>query len=321
MQRNNQSYRIKALISMRVKQGIKIKFRWNLWYTSLLVILGISIIYLLGTVIVRHLDGKRTEEIVEDVLRIAEPTEVEPLPADQMEEKTEEEVKRIHNLMTNTNRRGNSTDQHATTPDINLNTVGKNGIDYSKIPSIKVDFNALRNINNQTVAWLNVNGTEINYPVVQAGDNSFYLNRSFNRSRNVSGWVFMDFRNNIRTIDTNTIIYAHSMVNRTMFGSLRDTLTTNWFNNPLNHIIRITTPDFNSVWVVYSVYVTSPDLDYIQVRFFNDASYRNFLEGTISRSVHDFKDLPTVNDKILTLSTCSGRSDRLVVHAKLVHIR
>ena len=75
-----------------------------------------------------------------------------------------------------------------------------------------------------------MNSSNINYPVVQTNNNDFYLNHSYNKSYNEAGWVFMDYRNN-NIMNKNTIIYAHSRVDGSMFHTLRNTLDEKWFNN------------------------------------------------------------------------------------------
>ena len=66
---------------------------------------------------------------------------------------------------------------------------------YMKMNMLNVDMAELKNKNPDTVAWIKVNGTNINYPVVQAQDNDYYLTHSYDKSPNDAGWVFMDYRN------------------------------------------------------------------------------------------------------------------------------
>ena len=92
---------------------------------------------------------------------------------------------------------------------------------------LDIDFESLRKINSDVKGWIKVNGTKINYPFVQTSDNSFYLNHSFDKSKNKNGWVFLDYRNNLNNPNQkNCILYAHNMKNQTMFGTLKNTMNS-----------------------------------------------------------------------------------------------
>ena len=126
--------------------------------------------------------------------------------------------------------------------------------DYIKMNLIDVNFNELKQINSSTVGWIQVNGTNINYPFVQTNDNKYYLNHTFNKSYNSAGWVFLDYRNNINELDKNTIIYAHGRYDSTMFGSLKNILSSGWLNNKNNYVIKLSTEKENTLWQLFSVY-------------------------------------------------------------------
>jgi len=181
-------------------------------------------------------------------------------------------------------------------------------------------FETLREINPDTVGWLQVRGTRIDYPVVRANDNDFYLTRDFHQRRNSMGWVFMDFRNGTRHLDHNTIIYAHNINGGVMFGTLRYTLNPRWHTNEANQIITFNTPYAEMRWQIFSIYRIGRTTDYLITNFFNPDAHQEFLDMLRNRSIHDFGVRPTRTDRILTLSTCHGRSgaDRLVVHAVLI---
>lgn len=189
---------------------------------------------------------------------------------------------------------------------------------YIKQPLINVDINALKEKNKDTVGWINVNNTNINYPYVQGKDNSYYLNHSYDKSYNEAGWVFLDYRNNSTLSDKNNILYAHSRLDKTMFGSLSKTLKSNWYNNKNNHIIRLSTETENTMWQIFSVYKILEETYYITTNFSNDNEYEKFLNTIKGRSIHNFNTDINVNDKILTLSTCYSDTERTVVHAKLI---
>ena len=83
-----------------------------------------------------------------------------------------------------------------------------------------MDFNDLIKKNSETVGWIKVNNTNVNYSIVQHKDNEYYLHHDFNKNSNYNAWVFADYRDNFKYFENNTIIYAHNLTNRTMFGSL-----------------------------------------------------------------------------------------------------
>ena len=190
--------------------------------------------------------------------------------------------------------------------------------DYIKINLMDVDFTELKNINRDVVGWITVNGTNINYPFVQTTDNKFYLNHSFDKTYNEGGWVFLDYRNNIKETQKNTIIYAHGRLDSTMFGSLRKILKNEWLNNINNYIIKISTEYENSLWQIFSAYHIPTTNDYIQTEFINDEEFLNFGNMLIERSMYNFNTTISSKDYILTLSTCYDDYEKMVLHAKLI---
>lgn len=189
---------------------------------------------------------------------------------------------------------------------------------FLKTPLLNVNFDKLKNTNSDTVGWINVSGTNINYPVVQTKDNTYYLTHSFDKTYNKAGWVFMDYRNKMDNINKNTIIYAHSRVNNTMFGSLNKTLKKDWYNNKSNHMIRLSTENINSMWQIFSVYTVPNTNDYIKTVFNNDDEFLDFINLIKNRSKFDFATDVNISDNIITLSTCYKTNERVVVHAKLI---
>lgn len=190
--------------------------------------------------------------------------------------------------------------------------------DYIKMNLIDVDFRELKKVNSDVKGWIKVNGTNINYPFVQTSNNDYYLNHSITKQSNSAGWVFMDFRNSIKSFDKNTILYAHARVNQYMFGTLKNTLKNSWLNNTDNHVIKLSTEKQNTLWQVFSIYHIPTTNDYIQTEFNTDDEFLEFANMLKNRSVHKFNTTVNKDDKILTLSTCYGNDEKLVVHAKLI---
>ena len=190
--------------------------------------------------------------------------------------------------------------------------------DYIKMNLISVDFNELKDINSDTVGWIKVNGTNINYPFVKSSNNEYYLNHSFDKSYNDSGWLFLDYRNNINELNKNTIIYGHGRLEGTMFGTLKNILNSDWINDTNNYIVKLSTEKENTLWQVFSVYRIPTTSDYIKVDFSSNEEFVEWANMLIDRSYYIFNTNVSSNDNILTLSTCYNENDKIVLHAKLI---
>ncbi len=189
---------------------------------------------------------------------------------------------------------------------------------YKKVSMIDVNISSLKEENNDTVGWIQVEGTNINYPVVKANDNEYYLTHDFLKNNNRAGWIFLDYRNDLDNLKENTIIYGHKMKDSTMFGTLSNLLQKEWLNNEDNHIIKVASISNSYLFQIFSIYVVEDETYYIKSEFNEESSFNEFINTIKNRSIHNFKAKINNNDKILTLSTCYGKEKRLVVHAKLI---
>ena len=192
--------------------------------------------------------------------------------------------------------------------------------DYLSVPFMNVNFNELIAKNSDTVGWIKVDGTKVNYPVVQSSDNEYYLSHAFNGSSNAGGWIFADYRSDFTNFRKNTIIYGHNMNNKTMFGSVPNMLYDGYLSNSSNYYIKVSTPTTNTVWKVFSVYTIEPEVYYLRTSF-NALPFEEFINTLKGRSIYDFGIDVSADDKILTLSTCDNTgTKRVAVHAKMISI-
>ena len=189
---------------------------------------------------------------------------------------------------------------------------------FIKTSLMDVDIESLKKDNEDTVGWLNVKGTDINYPFVKSKDNKYYLTHDFYKQYNGGGWVFLDYRNNANLSDKNNIIYAHGRANNTMFGSLKNILNSDWFSDTNNYVIQVSTEKLNTLWQVFSVYRILNTNDYIQTKFSSDEEFTSFTQMLLKRSNANFKTNVSKDDIILTLSTCYNDNEKVVLHAKLI---
>ena len=182
-----------------------------------------------------------------------------------------------------------------------------------------VDFNKLKEQNNETIAWLKVNNTNVEYPVVKGTNNSFYLNHSFDKSSNSAGWIFADCRNKFDNTDKNIVIYGHNMRDGSMFGSMLNILNSKWYENEENTNITLYTENEKCIYKVFSVYKIENEDYYIKTEFKNGNEFEGFIKNLKKRSIKDFNVDVSKDDNILTLSTCANNNKyRVVLHAKKV---
>ena len=180
-----------------------------------------------------------------------------------------------------------------------------------------IDFNKLKGINTDVVGWIKVNNTNINYPVVQTSDNSYYLTHSFDKAYNAAGWPFMDYNVDMNSKNRNKTIYGHNRKDGSMFSSLKNILEPDWYNNKDNLRIEFLTEEGNEYYQVFSIYRIEKETYYTNNYFENDEKFLDFINEIKSRSINNFNIEVNANDEILTLSTCADNSQyRVVLHAK-----
>lgn len=181
----------------------------------------------------------------------------------------------------------------------------------------QIDFDLLRAINADCVGWIRVEGTGINYPIVQGETNDTYLRTTFRKKANRSGSIFMDYRNSADFSDHNTLIYGHNMRNGSMFADLVKYQDQAFFDR--HPVFMIYTPQQNYQCEVFSAYVIKSSGDSFLIDFPTDAVFQEYLQYVTKQSqlMTNIRLLPA--EKIVTLSTCEYQFDeaRMLVHAKL----
>ena len=183
---------------------------------------------------------------------------------------------------------------------------------------VNADIASLIQENPETVGWIKVNNTNIDYPVVQTIDNEYYLKHNYYLEEDSNGWVFMDYRNETDFLSDNIILYAHNRYHSgVMFGTLQNVLSYNWYTNPDNQIISLRTLYDDLNYKIFSIYKISVTTDYMRVLFADDNDRLDFYTMLKDRSIYDFGIELKGSDKIITLSTCADEENRYVVHAVL----
>lgn len=178
--------------------------------------------------------------------------------------------------------------------------------------------NELQEMNADTVGWIKIPDTNIDYPIVQAKDNEYYLTRDFHKKRNSGGSIFMDYRNDGKMGNTNNIIYGHNMKDKSMFQNVMNYKDKDFFDN--NRIIYTYTPDGVQRWEVFLLFVTDIRFDYLVADFDTDREFRTYINAVWRKAWQKADVELTSQDKLLTLSTCSYEYDdaRTVLMARLI---
>lgn len=186
--------------------------------------------------------------------------------------------------------------------------------------NVVIDFNQLKEVNPDTVGWLIINNTNINYPVVKTKNNDYYLTHNFKKKPSGAGWLFADYTNKVNDEDKNIVIYGHSMKNKTMFGELSKVLRNEWYTNEDNLNITFVTPEAKYTFRVFSIYKIEAEDYYINTKFNNDKDFSEFVTTIKDRSLYKLNTETENISQVLTLSTCYDNYDmRLVVHAAMIN--
>ena len=187
-----------------------------------------------------------------------------------------------------------------------------------------VDFEGLRETGPDIIAWLNLPGTPVNYPVTQTEDNDYYLNHLHDKSPGKVGCLFADYENSADFSDRNTIIYGHNMRDGSMFAELNHYKEQAYFDAyPRMYLV---TPEGGFVCEVFAAFTADPeesgsDASPWRLGFQDDGAYTTWLGKMAERSVVESGVTVTSSDRVLTLSTCApGGAKRFVVMGKFVEV-
>ena len=180
-----------------------------------------------------------------------------------------------------------------------------------------MDFTALREVNSDVLGWIMIPGTPISYPLLQGEDNQYYLKHTWKKWSSAVGAIFLECQNSPDLSDFNTIVYGHRMNNGSMFASLKNyKKQSHWAAHPC---VYITDDNGSHKYEIFAAYEVSTTGTTYQLGFSGDASKQAFIDYCLAQSVIDTGITPTVYDRVLTLSTCTGNghATRWVVQAVL----
>ncbi len=181
----------------------------------------------------------------------------------------------------------------------------------------QIDFEGLKAVNPDVIAWIELPALDISYPVVQGEDNQYYLSHLFTGEENSNGSIFADYHNQPDFSDQNTILYGHNMRSGSMFGTLeRYQERKFWESAPCFYIY---VPGTVYEYRIFSCYAGRTGGSAYIYRFQEKEAFGAFLQDICRYADYQTGIEVSENDRIVTLSTCvnSARDYRYIVHGKL----
>lgn len=187
----------------------------------------------------------------------------------------------------------------------------------SEAQGSRVNFAALKEINPDTAAWLEVPGLELSLPVVQAEDNKTYLHTGFDGQKNPNGCLFFSASSQSSVDDLYSVVYGHNIHDGAMFGRLTDYKDETFARE--NATFTLCTPAGDKTCRIFSCHEVTDGEEVYAVDWQPGQAYNEFLQGLQEDSLVDFGTQVPENSRVITLSTCASsygnNLKRFAVHA------
>lgn len=188
------------------------------------------------------------------------------------------------------------------------------------IGNTSIDFESLSKINPDIIGWIGFEGLEIDYPVVQTKDNEFYLNHLFSLEKNKLGAIFVDYRNKSDLSDRNTIIYGHNMKNGSMFSSLTNYKSQDYYD--ANPDILLVTKEKKYRVDFFAGLVVDGSYESVRFSFSDEDDFNQYINSLEDMSTFKSSVIVGPQDRIISLVTCSYEFNnaRYALYGKLVEL-
>lgn len=189
--------------------------------------------------------------------------------------------------------------------------------EFGKVNGLTGLAKELLRLNPDTVGWISIQNTKVDYPVVQSEDNDYYLDTGFDHKPNRAGAVFMDYRNvfgfDVAEQSDNIVIYGHNMANNTMFGSLRR------YRQDLSYyetsqFIELSSNYDTSTYVIFGLVITDGSASaqwryWDMEEFADEQAFNDYVSTVRQKNMTDIDVDVQYGDQLLTLSTCYSDAD------------
>ncbi|MBR5228402.1 MAG: class B sortase [Firmicutes bacterium] len=174
-------------------------------------------------------------------------------------------------------------------------------------PVMNLDLPLLQDVNADVMGWIYIPDTDISYPLMRSKDNKEYLKQTWDLTNSVAGSIFLDYENSADFSDFNTLIYGHNMKNGSMFSQLHDYQNQNFADQ--HPYVYIITEDKIMEYQIFSAYTADVFADTYRLVFEDDSIKQGAVDYYKDQSVIKSQVEPSIEDRILTLSTCTGRGN------------
>lgn len=190
-----------------------------------------------------------------------------------------------------------------------------------KESSKSYNFDSIKNINSDVVGWIKIDGTKVNYPIMQSNnDNNYYLHRNIYKEYSSIGSIFTPNICNLKT-DDNIILYGHHIKDGSMFGSLTKYKNYNYYKE--HKYIKLMNDECSfSEYEIIAIIVTNvSDFKYYGfTKAENQNQYNNYIKDCQNMSIYETGVQANYGDKLITLITCeySQNNGRMIIVAKKI---
>ncbi len=169
----------------------------------------------------------------------------------------------------------------------------------------------LQEENEDIVGWIEIEDTNISYPVLQGKDNEYYLNHNYKKEKSQKGSIFLDADYDWSIPSNNLIIYGHNIVNDLMFKDLLKYANEEFYKE--HPVIRFTTKENDGEYEIISAFKSKVfnKSDTNVFRYYNfinaetEEEYNEFVENAKKVSLYDIEETTEYGDELMTLITCS----------------
>ena len=169
----------------------------------------------------------------------------------------------------------------------------------------------LQKENADIVGWLEIENTNISYPVLQGEDNEYYMTHNYKKEKSKNGSIFLNKDYDWNIPSSNLLMYGHNLGNGTMFQELLKYQNKEFYNN--HKVIRFTTAKEDAEYEIISVFKSrvyyKSEQNVFRYYYFINANteeeYNNYVENAKKASIYEIEPTAKYGDQLITLSTCS----------------